>query len=39
MFAFAPPMKRGPSASFHREETSPKVEFRVLEACNQTKIS
>ncbi|KAL3998699.1 Zn-finger in Ran binding protein and others family protein [Acanthocheilonema viteae] len=25
MFAFAPPMKRGPSASFHREETSSKV--------------
>ncbi|CAG9536051.1 unnamed protein product [Cercopithifilaria johnstoni] len=25
MFAFAPPMKRGPSASFHHEETSPKV--------------
>ncbi|VDM07344.1 unnamed protein product [Wuchereria bancrofti] len=25
MFAFAPPMKRGPSASFHREETATNI--------------
>uniref|UniRef100_A0A0N4T3Y3 Nuclear pore complex protein Nup153 n=1 Tax=Brugia pahangi TaxID=6280 RepID=A0A0N4T3Y3_BRUPA len=35
MFAFAPPMKRGPSASFHREETATNIS-RSLPSFTET---